>query len=122
MSHSVFTQQTTQQLEQMILQYLTMWMNLPNIKLSERSHTKESMYDSIYIKYTNREYTIYQYTWVQIRPVVGIVGKENTLISGRSTRMTLAMLNMFRISPKCAIMLHRIYVYYAGTYGIFQKR
>lgn len=29
---------------------------------------------------------------------------------------------MFRISPKCAIMLHTIYVYYAGTYGIFQKR
>lgn len=73
MSHSIFTQQITEQLEQMILQYATMWMNLPNIKLSERSHTKESMYDSIYIKYTNRKYTIYQYTLVQIRPV-GIVG------------------------------------------------
>ena len=122
MSHSIFTQQITEQLEQVILQYATMWMNLPNIKLSERSHTKESMYGSIYIKYTNREYTIYQYTLVQIRPVVGIVGKENSLISGRSMRMTSAMLNMFRISPKCAVMLHTIYVYYAGTYGIFQKR
>lgn len=121
MSHSIFTQQITEQLEQMILQYATMWMNLPNIKLSERSHTKESMYDSIYIKYTNREYT-YQYTLLQIRPVVGIVGKENSLISGRSMRMTSAVLNMFRISPKCAVMLHTIYVYYAGTYGIFQKR
>lgn len=57
MSHSIFTQQITEQLEQMILQYATMWMNLPNNKLSERNHTKESMYDSIYIKYTNREYT-----------------------------------------------------------------
>lgn len=36
--------------------------------------------------------------------------------------MTSAMLKMFRISPKCAMMLHTIYVYYAGTYGIFQKR
>ena len=40
MSHSIFTQQITEQLEQMILQYATMWMNLPNIKLSERNHIR----------------------------------------------------------------------------------
>ena len=54
MSHSIFTQQITEQLEQMILQYATMWMNLPNNKLSERNHTKttqKELYNSIYIKY-----------------------------------------------------------------------
>ena len=115
MSHSIFTQQMTEQVEQMILQYATMGVNLPNIKLSERRHTKEFMSDSIYIKYINRDYTIYQYTLVQIRTVVGIVGKENNLISGGSMRMISAMLNMFRNSPRCAIILHTIYVYYSST-------
>lgn len=87
----------------------------PKHKMSERGHTKEFMSDSIYVKYTNRDYTIYQYTLVQIRTVVGIVGKENNLISGRSMRMISAMLNMFRNSPRCAIILHTIYAYYGST-------